>query len=551
MGTHAGLMPAERRVGLHRLDVAALAVFAVAAVLRAWGYAQAHSLWIDEAMLALNLVELDPAALAGPLPYFEQAAPLGFLWASKLLGSLFGYTEWSLRLLPFVAGTASVGLTYLVLRPELGRAAALVACALVAFAPMPVRYSMEFKQYGLELSAAIVVVWLWLELLRRPAANHFALIAALAGLVLLTFSFTLILVMFAAGLATLALHPNVAALRQNWRVLAVLGVWGLGFLVVYLAHAGPATAAQFNTHGAHFARGFAAASGSLVADAARVFITLFVNLGSLLDDLARLTGDGRLGVVQSLPVLVRQAAQVGPLIAGPLIALFVGLGALGVLTLIGLFELRRRSSALFWLCAALGSTLLVLSYLQIFPLLYGRYTLFLLPPVAACLGTGIVVAAGGARLRFRVSAVVALISIPLVTGAAQAVLQSMAPQRQEIRPVIERILNDPQRLPVLKHYFAEAGFGFYARDTGLKAYGGMDRTTGVAANVAIAADYRAWIERQLAQMAPYASFWVVIIYWGDQHDRLLLDALREEGSLQEVLHPKGAVLFRFERDRSS
>ena len=551
MGTHAGLMPAEHRVGLHRLDVAALAVFAVAAVLRAWGYAQAHSLWIDEAMLALNLVELDPAALAGPLPYFEQAAPLGFLWASKLLGSLFGYTEWSLRLLPFVAGTASVGLTYLVLRPELGRAAALVACALVACAPMPVRYSMEFKQYGLELSAAIVVVWLWLELLRRPGANRFALIAALAGLVLLTFSFTLILVMFAAGLATLALHPNVAALRQNWRVLAVLGVWGLGFLVVYLAHTGPATAAQFSTHGAHFARGFAASSGGLVAEAGQVFMTLFVNLGQLLDDLARLTGDERLGVVQSLPALARQAAQVSLPVAGLLIVLFAGLVGLAFLTLIGLIDLRRRSPALFWLCLALGSTLLVLAHLQIFPLLYGRYTLFLLPLVAACLGTGLVVSAARARFGPGLLAVAGLVSVPLLAGAAQAGGQFLTPQRQEIRPVIERILNDPQRLPVLKHYFAEAGFGFYARDTGLKAYGGMDRTTGVAANVAIAADYPTWIERQLAQMAPYDSFWVVIIYWGDQHDRLLLDALREEGSLQEVLHPKGAVLFRFERDRSS
>ena len=550
MGTRSGLMFVEDRDGLHRLDVAALAVFAVAAVLRAWGYAQAHSLWIDEAMLALNLVELDPAALAGPLPYFEQAAPLGFLWASKLLGSLFGYTEWSLRLLPFVAGTASVGLTYLVLRPELGRAAALVACMLVAFAPMPVRYSMEFKQYGLELFAGIVVIWLWLELLRRPGANRFALIAAPAGLVLLTFSFTLILVMFATGVATLALHPNATALRQNWRVLSVLGVWGLGFLVVYLAHTGPATAAQFSTHGAHFARGFVEVSGSLVAEAGRVFMTLFVNLGSLLDDLARLTGDRRLSVVQSLPVLGRQAVQAGPLIAGPLIALFIGFSALGVLTLIGLFDLRRRSPALFWLCVTLGSTLLVLAHLQVFPLLYGRYTLFLLPLVAACLGTGFVVSLKRARFGLGVSTVLALVSVPLAAGAVQGAEQFLAPQRQEIEPVVDRILNDPQRLPVLKHYFAEAGFGFYARDADLATYGGMDRTTGVAANVAIAADYRAWIERQLAQLAPYDSFWVVIVYWGDQHDHLLLDALREEGSLQKVLHPKGAVLFRFKRGLS-
>src|SRR4051794_13103628 len=59
-----------------------------------------RDLWIDEAMLALNLVNRTPAELLGPLDW-NQGAPIGFLMLSKLAVSAFGSGELALRLVPF------------------------------------------------------------------------------------------------------------------------------------------------------------------------------------------------------------------------------------------------------------------------------------------------------------------------------------------------------------------------------------------------------------------------------------------------------------------
>jgi predicted membrane-bound mannosyltransferase len=70
-----------------------------------------RSLWLDELMLALNIINKDFYQLLGPLDH-HQGAPAGFLMVEKLALQLFGNSEYALRLFPLISGIISLVLFY-------------------------------------------------------------------------------------------------------------------------------------------------------------------------------------------------------------------------------------------------------------------------------------------------------------------------------------------------------------------------------------------------------------------------------------------------------
>jgi hypothetical protein len=138
---------------------AAWGLIALGGVLRLRQYLVNRSLWLDEAMLALNIIERDFRGLLKPLDH-EQGAPLGFLQLEKLAATLFGNGELSLRLLPLLAGCASLVLFYLLIRRMLAPAGTLTALALFAISPTLVYYSSEVKQYSFDVFIALLLLLL-------------------------------------------------------------------------------------------------------------------------------------------------------------------------------------------------------------------------------------------------------------------------------------------------------------------------------------------------------------------------------------------------------
>src|SRR5512139_2855833 len=97
-------------------EKAAIALLFLAGILlRLRQYLTGRSLWMDEAMLALNIVNRDFGGLFKPLDY-DQGAPPGFLLGEKLFCLLLGRCEYALRLLSFILGLLSHWLFYLLLK---------------------------------------------------------------------------------------------------------------------------------------------------------------------------------------------------------------------------------------------------------------------------------------------------------------------------------------------------------------------------------------------------------------------------------------------------
>jgi hypothetical protein len=128
-------------------------------------------LWEDECFLCANFIDRGYRGMLAPLHY-HQVAPILFLWLELTVVKLFGYTEMTLRLVPFLAGIGSLVLFYRLARVSLTGVPRLFAVALFSITYGMIRYSAEAKPYGIDLFVSLVLVNLMVNWLRRPESNR-------------------------------------------------------------------------------------------------------------------------------------------------------------------------------------------------------------------------------------------------------------------------------------------------------------------------------------------------------------------------------------------
>jgi len=138
------------------------------AAVRLEQFGSRRSLWLDEALVANNVVERSFAGLVHPLAG-QQGAPIGWLWAERFMVVLLGDNEYALRLVPLAAGIAALVLLHRVALRVVGPWPAALATCLLASAPEAVRYSVEVKQYSSDLAWGLVLVLLALRAAARPS----------------------------------------------------------------------------------------------------------------------------------------------------------------------------------------------------------------------------------------------------------------------------------------------------------------------------------------------------------------------------------------------
>lgn len=227
--------PAPSRLDRYR-EIAPAVLVAVAlvagAALRVFAFARNPSLWIDEAMLALNVVPKSAADLLGPLDW-NQGAPVGYLMLAKAAVAAFGGSEYALRLPSLVAGLAGLLLFVPLAYRTLPLNAARLAVGLFAVSPYLIGYSAEFKQYELDATIAVGLTLLGLPVWQKTAGRWRVFAFAVSGAVAVWFSHPATFVLGGVGLAALA---DAAARRDRaalWSRAAVVGVWLVSFAVCY------------------------------------------------------------------------------------------------------------------------------------------------------------------------------------------------------------------------------------------------------------------------------------------------------------------------------
>jgi hypothetical protein len=211
----------------------ALLVVGVGVVARVVRYALGASLWGDEAAVALNLARRDWVGLTHTLDWF-QVAPVLFLWAERAAVLVLGGSEWSLRLLPFVAGVAGLFAFRDLARRVVPPTAAALATALLAVSHWPIFLSGTLKPYTCDLFWSAGLMALAVRWRQRPHRLWPLAALALAVPLALGLSFPTV---FVAGGVTLYLLPAVVRQRDR-RAAALFALYNLllvgSFAAVFL-----------------------------------------------------------------------------------------------------------------------------------------------------------------------------------------------------------------------------------------------------------------------------------------------------------------------------
>ena len=214
------------------IAILTIAILIFGGVLRLNRYLYNRSLYIDEAAVALNILERDLTELAQPLAR-DQAAPYGWLVLVKLATIAFGMSEYALRLVPLTSGLASLGIIYPLSKRFLGPVGSLVCCLFLATTHSPIHWSVMVKPYATDLLIALAILTIasrmdWRNLKRASTAG-----LAAFGALAVWFSFPAVFVLGTVGVYALLLGSATSGPRQFARLVAIAIAWMLSFVTHY------------------------------------------------------------------------------------------------------------------------------------------------------------------------------------------------------------------------------------------------------------------------------------------------------------------------------
>lgn len=208
----------------------------VGVLLRLREYLTDRSLWVDEAMLALNIVQRGFGGLVQQPMDYDQGAPIGYLFSVKTITLLLGDSEYALRLFSLLAGCAALLLFALLADRHLEKSGAVIAVAWFACAPYLVSYSSEVKQYIGDVLVSLLFLLLFFRMVQKPArARDFLLIGA-AGTALVWFSHPSVFVAAGVGVTLFVNYwTNKDRQRLLWTALCGV-VWSIDLVLLYVVN---------------------------------------------------------------------------------------------------------------------------------------------------------------------------------------------------------------------------------------------------------------------------------------------------------------------------
>uniref|UniRef100_I2Q413 Glycosyltransferase RgtA/B/C/D-like domain-containing protein n=1 Tax=Desulfovibrio sp. U5L TaxID=596152 RepID=I2Q413_9BACT len=480
--------------------LALLCILAFGCALRAEQLLWNRSLWLDEAFLALAIVERPLSTLlALPLPYGQTPPPL-FLILVKIFSDVAGTSEMALRALPFASACLTLGLWPLLARRH-SRAGLLAGAFLLAVSYGGVYYAAEFKPYATEALLSVFFLLAAMRFLEGEPLRH---PAGWAALFLLAPWLGFPTVFLLAGLAGGLLAAQGTAPKRLGPAWALLAVGGLSFLAMYGVYARPASATQLRA-------GYWEAFAAPLPTSLSAFVWYGERASQVLCHFFGL-----------------QEPWQGAVLAG-----LAAIGAMAVL---------RRDRAYGLVLTLPIAAAVLLSMTGRFPL-HERLLIFTLPLCCLLLAEGLVSLGtlfGRVRPALKWLPAAAVLAL-LVRPTAAAVFDPGTFERQEFRKIGQQILQ--------ARADGDAVFVFQAAVPLLEYYGRQDpRLTGFTPLSVTRGDPSS-LDEAVRTVKAAGHGWVLFAHVRQREERLLEAAFEDGGAVRQRLAAKGVWAFAFDVKR--
>jgi hypothetical protein len=189
-----------------------------------------RSLWVDEAMLTLNIIEKNNIELLSPLD-FNQVAPILFLQIEKLFSTLLPNTEYGLRLFPLLCFWAAGYFFYKIIKKQLHSGYEIIlALSFFVLNREFIAYSSEVKQYMTDVFVLLTIFYLLMKNYRKEKTQYYVL--GIAGAVSIFLSNVAPIILFTAGIYLFYTDFFVLKRKRILPLFIVFAVW-LGIFGMY------------------------------------------------------------------------------------------------------------------------------------------------------------------------------------------------------------------------------------------------------------------------------------------------------------------------------
>jgi len=206
-----------------------VAIIAFGSLIRIRLFLQDHSLWLDEAWVAISITSRSLSEIftyQEILPQFAKH-PLFFLLIEKVSVILLGNFEYALRLFPLIAGVFSIILFSLLLNKLFIRKITVFTTLLFCLLSPAIYYCVEVKPYSSDLFMVLILFLYFEKIIDNKFSSSSLIMLGLIGAGIIWVSNVCIFVLAGFGITVFSV---ICLKKNNPNLFALMFVFFLLFL---------------------------------------------------------------------------------------------------------------------------------------------------------------------------------------------------------------------------------------------------------------------------------------------------------------------------------